>query len=62
MCSVGDELGDILLELGQVRGDVALSEHSVLVVRLGLSYLGLEASIFEIEYQVLAEKLQFMEL
>ena len=35
---VGDEEGDVLLELGQVEDDVVLVEDGVLVVLLVLSY------------------------
>ena len=45
---VGDQRGNVLLQLGQVHRDVRLSELCVLVVALRLGNLGREVSVLEV--------------
>ena len=62
MGRVSDQARDVLLELGQVVRDVALREHSVLIVLHLSGHVGVEAGILEVKHQVLAQELQLTEL
>ena len=60
MGSVGNQTRDVLLELGQVVGNVTLCEHGVLIILHLRGNVRVEVCIFEVEHQILAQELQLI--
>ena len=58
---VGDQLRDVLLKLSQIARNVPLRELGVVVIGHLVGHLGAEVCTTEVQYQILADKLQLHE-